>query len=237
MPSIKIMTYNVCWEVFTGKNKHITNITNIINIINKRIEDNYDFICLQEISDVQWNIISQNMVLDNYKIIIKKINPAGIIILYNKTYSLVKKYSGNLINTNLDKRPYLILLFDNIILINIHMPHIKQAQSFDIIQNKLLKIKSFINKNTKFIICGDFNNTKPLSIDTFYNMLKPFGKKIYHEPKKINTCCVPNDKIYRLSYDHIFISGGKYLKYKTLPKTEMHLDMSDHIPLFAQIEI
>jgi endonuclease/exonuclease/phosphatase family metal-dependent hydrolase len=248
MKKLKVMTYNVCWEALESAKGNIDMskcksssinkcIINIRNIISNKIEDEYDFICLQEINSMQWKKLSKDMILDNYNMTLKEINPAGLITIYNKKHTLLKKYSGNLIDSNLDKRPYMILLFsNNIVLINLHMPHIKQELSFEIVQNKLLKMAQYINKKTTFIICGDFNNNQPLEIPTFYNLLKPFNRKINIEPKKINTCCIPNDKKYKLSYDHIFISSNaKYIVYKTINKTEKKKYMSDHIPLFINM--
>ena len=138
MGELNVMTYNICWEALEAKKGNIdmtkckvsgTNkcLLNIINIINKRLEDEYDFVCLQEINNTQWNTFVDNMKIDNYNIIKKEIEPAGIITLYNSKYNLVKKYSGNLMDNNIAKRPYMILVFsENIILINLHLSHVDQ---------------------------------------------------------------------------------------------------------------
>ena len=119
MRKLNVMTYNICWEALEAKKGNIdmtkckvsgTNkcLLNIINIINKRLEDEYEFVCLQEINNTQWNTFVDNMKIDNYNIIKKEIEPAGIITLYNSKYNLVKKYSGNLMDNNIAKRPYII---------------------------------------------------------------------------------------------------------------------------------
>lgn len=245
---MKVMTYNVCWEaleaVKTGidmkfckvktKNKCAINISSIIN---NKLKQEYDFICLQEINIKQWDNISTNMALDNYNILKKEILPSGMLILYHNKYTLIKKYSGNLVDTLRDKRPYIISLFtNNIVVINIHMPHKQQYNAFIRLQIKLYKLKPYVNKHTIFIICGDFNNIQPQRIASFSELLLLFNQTINIEPYKINTCCVPNGTKYELSLDHIFISSNaQYLKYKTIVKKDRY--MSDHLPLFCEIKI
>jgi exonuclease III len=246
------MTYNVCWEALEAKkggvNMTLCKVNNINNcknnihkIINKRLNNNYDFICLQEINKSQWISLSENMKLDNYNIIIKEIYPAGIITIYKNNYKILKKYSGTLIKSEKDKRPFMILIFDNnTILINLHMPHKLQDTSIEILYNKLKKCKKYTNKNPLLILCGDFNNKNPNNINNFKNLSKLFNTTLMNEPTIINTCCVPllDNKKYNLSYDHIFISSNaKYNKYETLPDNEKSKYMSDHLPLFAKIEI
>lgn len=229
---IKIMSYNVCWEALEaaignidmtrckagGKNKCLLNIGIIIN---NKLEKNYDFICLQEVNEKQWKELSKGLSLDNYSVIKHEIEPAGIITLYNKKHKLIKSIGGSLIDTKLDKRPFLVSKFDNITVINLHMPHIKQEKAFEILKENI--------KSYKYIICGDFNNNNP------YKYLSKFVNK---EPKIIKTCCDAENKTYKLSYDHIFISpDAKYIKYRTLQKKEKTKYMSDHLPVFAKISI
>jgi exonuclease III len=231
---IKVMSYNVCWEaldaaktkidmtkcIVNNKNKCMLNICNIINT---RLLDNYDFICLQEINDKQMNRISKYLTLDNYKIIIKNIQKSGIMILYNKKYKLLKKYSGNLINSNIDKRPYIISIFaNNIVLINLHMPHIYQNEAFNVLKNKLSHTSTLVNNKTIYIMCGDFNNNSPHLLSSFTELLPNNKLRFVKEPKKIKTCCNPNGYSYKLSYDHVYISSNmKYTQYKTINKKEM----------------
>lgn len=245
---MKIMTYNVCWEALYGKKGgidmtkcKINNVNkcfeNIGKIINKRLIDDYDFIALQEINNTQWGKLSKNLSIENYIMIIKEISPAGVILLYKNNYKLIKKYTGNLGSSN-DKRPYIISLFDNnIVVISLHMPHVNQESSFIKLQNKLIKLKDYCNKNTLFIFCGDFNNNNPLELSVFKNILKIFNTNLNSEPKSIKTCCrVPNYAKHKLSFDHIYISSNaSYKTYNTLKKDEITKYMSDHLPIFAKI--
>jgi len=236
MNKIKIMTYNLCWEALEGAignidmtrcivKKENKCLANIGIIINNKLEKNYDFICLQEINEKQWKELSKNLSLDNYNVIKYEIFPAGVITLYNKKYKLKKEIGGNLIDVKLDKRPFLISIFDNISVINLHMPHIKQDIAFKLLKTNIKKL------DNNYIICGDFNNTNP------YKYLSKLVN-IKKEPILIKSCCDANNEIYKLSYDHIFISSkAKYLKYGTLKKTEKTKYMSDHLPIFAKIII
>lgn len=248
MGKLNVMTYNICWEALEAKKGNIdmtkckvsgTNkcLLNIINIINKRLDVEYDFVCLQEINSTQWNTFVDQMKIDNYNIIKKEIDPAGIITMYNSKYNLVKKYSGNLMDNNIAKRPYMILVFsENIILINLHLSHMYQDKCFEKLQNKLNNVKPYVNEKTIFIICGDFNNNDPIKIPTFNNFLKIFNRILKKEPKTIKTCCIPNSKKYNLSFDHIYISSNcEYAKYRTIKKDEKNNFMSDHLPILAKI--
>jgi len=246
MNRIKIMTYNVCWEALDAAKTSIdmtrcrTNTGNrcmigIANIINKRLKKGYDFICLQEINSRQWNEMVPLMNLENYKIIKKEILPSGIMILYRDHYTLLRKYSGNL-DSRSGKRPYIISLFsNNIVLINIHMPHTKQSSAFQILKDHLLSLLPYIDNQTIYIICGDFNKNQPLNHHSFRHLLDETDKKIIEEPREIKTCCVPNGQWYTGSFDHIFVSSNtRYTKYSTLHKKEKY--MSDHLPVFGEIE-
>ena len=248
MKEIKIMTYNVCWEAIEAKKGNIDMtkckvknknkcLSNITKIINNRLEEDYDFICLQEINSTQWTNISDNMMIDDYNTIKKEVGPAGIITLYNNKYNLVKKYSGNLTDNHIDERPYMILVFnENIILISLHLSHIQQDECFEKLQKKLNYVKPYVNHKTIFIICGDFNNNDPTKIPSFNDLLKIFNRKLKKEPKTIKTCCIPNDDKYNMSFDHIYISSnGKYDKYRTIDKNEKNKYMSDHLPILAKV--
>jgi endonuclease/exonuclease/phosphatase family metal-dependent hydrolase len=245
---LNIMTYNICWEALEAKKggidmtkcndkKQNKCMKNIADIINKRIDNNFNFISLQEINSNQWINLSKLLKLDNYNIIKKEIGLAGIFILYNNNYKLIKKYSGDL-GCCVDKRPYIISIFDNnVVLINLHLPHVNQENSLIKLQQKLVKGKKYYNKDTIFIICGDFNNDNPRKIIAFNDILKNINRKLKDEPRLIKTCCIPNDKKYKYSYDHIYISSNsKYIKYNTIRENEKNKYMSDHLPIFAKIK-
>jgi len=167
---LKIMSYNLCWEALSGlssnpnKIKHTNGLNmkhcnilldnktfdiclmNIIHIINSKLNEDYDFLCFQEINLTDFNKMKNKLNLLNYNYLLtpSKNENVDILTIYNnKKYNLISNYpemkeSINItnINSNLndvdDKsaRPFQILLFQNnyddkyILLINIHMPHI-----------------------------------------------------------------------------------------------------------------
>jgi len=246
MKRIKIMTYNVCWEALDGVKTGIdmtrcnTSTGNrcmkgIARIINKRLKQKYDFICLQEINDRGWTSISPDLSLDDYSVIKKEIFPVGIIILYRNKHSPRLTYSGNLVSNGSERRLYIISLFsNNLVLITMHMPHHNQTQAIDLLKKRLSILKPYIDIDTTFIISGDLNNSRPLDIPSFRNLLDSFDKQINAEPREIKTCCVPNGQRYTVSFDHIFIStNAQYKKYSTIRKKEKY--MSDHLPIFSEI--
>lgn len=264
--NIFAMTFNVSWESLEAINSGRLNMKHCqigeLNICSDNISkiicqtslynngNYYDFIGLQEINDSinQWETVKYKInnydptFLSKYNIILTKIGKAGIITMFNKKYNLLAKIEGNL-NSNKDVRPFHILVFDqNIMYINLHMPHTNQDISIDILNNHLLKLtKSFPNLNLSkynFIIGGDFNNNDPLILQNIKKLQKIFGKKILPEKNKLITCCSPKKNIkHNKSYDHIF-SNLICLEYSTLDQTDNYNNdnnrmMSDHLPVFA----
>lgn len=210
-----------------------------------------DFIFLQEVNSGsnQWTSLKNSLqiidpnFLSNYQTIMTLVKPAGIITLFDKSkYNLISKIEGNLTD-NSDARPFHILVFkENIICINIHMPHTnkKQDEAFDIIKNNLEKLKDLDLKKFRFFIGGDFNNSEPEKLNGFKNLLKIFGKQFYPEKQKILSCCVPKDiNFYTKSYDHIYDSESEPIIYETIPDIKKYLDsdknilMSDHLPIYG----
>lgn len=236
--NIAQIIYQIAWN--NPHNKFLTNQTN-----------NFDFILLQEINSGpnQWTalknsfqIIDPNF-LSNYYSVMTQIKPAGIITLYDKSkYNLVYKTEGNLTNGK-DSRPFHILVFkENIICINIHMPHSikKQETAFKIIKSHLEKIADINLQSYRFFIGGDFNNSEPEKLIGFKTLLKKFGKQFYPEKHKILSCCVPKDKKkHTRSYDHIFDSESEPIIYDTISDFKKYLDsnknilMSDHLPIYG----
>lgn len=265
---IYVMTYNVSWESLEGVNSGRLNMShckkdgvnncsnNIAQIIcltslSKNNGILCDFIGLQEINQSinQWKYLKSQIkhlnpnFLKNYTKAYTQIGKAGIITLYNKKYTLKFKIEGNLNNDN-DIRPFHILIFDqNIIYINLHMPHNNQENALEILQNNLSKIFLLFPEinfsGFDLIIGGDFNNNNPLDFENFKNLQKIIGKKILREKNKLLTCCSSKKTInYNRNYDHIF-SNLVCTNYNTLNSDEYFIDqsnnmnMSDHLPVFA----
>lgn len=248
-PPIKVMSWNVCWEALDGaksSNLDRTNCNiedknicaqNIKKIIQQKIDESYDFICLQEIRKSQWEKLDIDV--PSHTVIFNDIEYAGIITIIRNDYLIESKIRGNLINPSIDLRPCTILvLINNMILINVHFPHWDeyQMESIDTIKFELEKISDKINLDTKFIMCGDFNNNDPTLLPNF-NFMLPYPFVLNQTEKQINTCCITNKyKIFGLSYDHIY-SNLKNIKYETLGDDDLaiyQLFISDHLPLFAE---
>jgi len=259
---IYVMTYNVSWESLESVNSGRLDMThckvkdinlcvdNIAQIIGKiGIKKNnsnlFDFIALKEINDSknQWVSLQNKMnplLLSKMNVEFTKIGKAGIITMYDKKYSLITKIEGNL-STGNDIRPYHILVFNqNIIFINLHMPHQKQNESFKIIYNQIKKIIQINQKliNYKIIMGGDFNNNNPIEFKYYQKISQLFEIKLNQEPNKLTSCCTNISKsTYQKTYDHIF-SNLQYLTYYTLEPIDYFESndkkmMSDHLPIFA----
>ena len=231
------MSWNVCWEALTGTKSKKLDKTHCINnnenicklnikkIIEEKIDISYDFIFLQEITENLWK--SLDIKTDLYNIIYNDIKPSGVITLVKKIYNIKKIINDNLLKSRKDIRPFsIIILSNNIILVNVHFPHKYESQikSIDTLKKNLL-----INKKTKILMCGDFNNNDPTKLPNFtfkFNIID----------KQINTCCIKNNNNdYKLSYDHIY-SNFKFMKYKTLSDRKILLYnnlISDHLPIFS----
>lgn len=247
---IKVMTWNVCWEALEGvKSRNLNKLNcvvdtknlcveNISKLIQEKIAESYDIICLQEIRKVQWDRLG--IEIPGYTIIFNDVDPAGIITIIKDSYKIVDQRKGNLIDLTIDARPYTILLLDNnMVLINLHMPHgdRNQTNSIDNLKIQIEALGDKINNQTTFIMCGDFNNGDPSLLPNF-NRLLPYPFEFNPTEKQINSCCISNwSKYYTESFDHIY-STLKTLKYETInDDTLLLMDIynSDHLPIFAEL--
>lgn len=161
-------------------------------------------------------------ILDNYATESTIINnKAGIKTIYNKKYKLYYKIEGDLQYG----RPYHILLFKNLIFINVHFPHKKNAQqiSCKILNDGLNYIIDKYNiKYIRVILCGDFNNRNPLVM-----LNKNIEHFIFYESSNNRTFKTNRNG----SIDHIFDTQNSFEHYKTLDT----INASDHNPVFAII--
>jgi hypothetical protein len=251
--NIYAMSWNVQWEALDGEKRNciVNNINvcskNIAKIIQIIIDEDYDFILLQEITHKQWEKLNINININQYHIIYNdNFTPAGIITIINKKYTLQNQTIIRDDLGNHDRRPFTIIpLNDNIILINVHCPHNNNKQTyekaFDILKTKINTIKS-INKDTKFIIGGDFNidnsslNPFDLLKKMKINNINTINFNINDET--LNTCC---DTSMNRPFDHIY-SNFTYLNYnkdltnniyKLYYKNKSPIFSSDHLPIFS----
>ena len=207
---IKVFSWNVCWESMAGKpgwklcnqntSKQIC-INNAKAVI-KNVQP-CDFIALQEYSDSLFSSVSGMSTL------VSQSGHEKMLTAWNKKYTLRQSYKDEFSVG----RPFQILIFDDIIFINVHPGH---QQEFI---RKINKIKNYLQNinlsKYKIIMAGDFNMKMPLSI---LNM---------HTQSIQNTCCYPN---YFQQYDYIFSSTQPSLSTVSAPKLS-----SDHKPVVATI--
>lgn len=233
---MKLLTYNLSWESMTGqKDWGICNstdknnkryfmicINNIADIIDKR--DN-DIIALQEAANYKKLIESSNR-LQQMDYHINSSGKEDMITFWNKKYKLNNFIDGEFENG----RPYTILLFDEFIIINVHMGHYNK----NIVYNKLEHIINVLNiylnnKKKRVIIMGDFN----FDLSKFGSKLKLKNYSFNFDNNKIKTCCSStNENNYKINTDNI-------LDTKSIPITHTikydNLLRSDHLPLFGLI--
>lgn len=266
---LKIMTYNLCWEALEGKyskpnlikksnglnmehcNIQLDNkpynicLMNMIEIINNKLNEDYDFLCFQEINLNNFNQMKDTLNLNNYNNIItpSKNKNVDMITLYNyKKYELLKQYPKQKIydydindksnlNDNSDKsaRPFQISLYKNkidktlIILINVHMPHIYKYDT------------SINNKNFNYDHIYTFNKIKKYmdklidnnEIDNFilcgdFNFNEPFKLFNFNDILNINFI---NDKLIKTC---CYLNNDKILNYKKYQKSYDHIFISNH---------
>jgi hypothetical protein len=238
---MKILSFNVSWESMTGKKsewglcnnktdrsnpKHYMNcINNVANLI----DDNgdYDFVSLQEAANYK-------KIIDNSKILKKMNNHVGIsgkeeiVTFWNEKYKLLNYIDGDFESG----RPYNILIFRQLIIINVHLGHYNK----EILYNKLRKPIGNINmyngfKPKRIIMMGDFNG----------ELQKYFGSKLklnqytfYINKKIILTCCsnIAKENKYTQQVDHIIDTKKAPVTY-TIEQDD--LLRSDHLPIFALI--
>jgi hypothetical protein len=257
--SIKIFSWNVFWKNMTGIgcNYTMTCRDNVLKIINDLKLKKYDFIALQEAS----NLYNELKNKDNYEIIFSnnnKFNPNDkdstnkLITLYDSNkYRLLTKRYGSIDGYNStgkpSKRPFHILfLQDNnnnkILFINLHNVHDVKRNLFDlqkainnIINGPNLPIYN-IPEDVHIIISGDFNDKetqyyiKGLHIQiNQINQTNKVVKSIATPPK---TCCLSH---YTFIGDYILYSNNLN---PIIDNTIFNYDKtnSDHYPVHIHLK-
>jgi endonuclease/exonuclease/phosphatase family metal-dependent hydrolase len=233
---IKIITYNLSWESMTGKkiNWHLCNSTIknnkkhfsvCQNNIKDIIDHNFDFILLQEASNIE-NIIQDSKYLNKLLFLDHKSGKERMITLWNSNkYNIQDKITGEF-ETG---RPWQLLIFDNLSIINLHAPHCGKIKLLKYLKN-ILKTHYDLIKNKRLIMGGDFNHEINQSDNIKYKDIK-----LYFSNQKLKTCCsnkfIKNN--FNVHFDHIldslkppinlFIPKNKYLA-------------SDHKPVIAYLD-
>ena len=192
--SLNMLTYNVSWGCMTENPLNRTAVAiatkcatlgnntcakNIAQVINDNVKTGYNFIFLQEASNLDILIKNSSVLktmthIDNSINVLDKsgktIGSSVVSLFYSNDYQLIHSINGN-INDNYDPRPIIIAFFknnktnENLIVINFHNAHslfkdaLEQRIS-DIFKNlKLNKTISNIESNNwTVIVGGDFND-------------------------------------------------------------------------------
>ena len=234
----RILTYNLNWKNMEYREECLDNINRLINkkFNNKNIGD---FIFLQEVANINKLLIGLD---NNFNIIHHTSGKETMTTLINKKYNIIKTLGGQFVSG----RPFLVILLDNnICLINVHFPHIKD------IYNELDKIKNYLINNNinldnfRIIIGGDFN------IDIGKNI--NFMNKSLSVSKNFNTCCIRKEMEYmkiqdiislshnypKLRFDHILDSDNKIFKTKLFfpHKNNLILPASDHLGIYCKLNL
>jgi endonuclease/exonuclease/phosphatase family metal-dependent hydrolase len=205
--SLKVMTYNICWEALFGfepnmyqcdaglaKNPawdRINNCTyNSLRIIREESVNNLgdlpDFIAIQEINEDRWNRLV-NLSDHNFRGFIGNYNKSCTNFVRTGVITLYKKNRFNIINTLrgplYGNRPFNISEFidmttkEHFIFINVHFDH-SIGNNFDILLQNLQILKGNANIiNYKIIIAGDFNH-KVEDMPQLFTLLKRLDQKI-----------------------------------------------------------
>ena len=192
--SLNMLTYNVSWGCMTENPLNRTAVAiatkcatlgnntcakNIAQVINDNVKTGYNFIFLQEASNLDILIKNSSVLktmthIDNSINVLdksgKSIGSSVVSLFYSNDYQLISSINGN-INDNYDPRPIIIAFFknnktnENLIVINFHNAHdlIKdtlEQRISDIVKNlKLNKTISNIESNNwTVIVGGDFND-------------------------------------------------------------------------------
>lgn len=255
--SIKIFSWNVFWKNMTGIgcNNQMTCRDNVLKIINDLQLKKYDFIALQEAS----NLYNELKNKDNYKIIfsnINKFNPNDkdstnkLITLYDSNkYRLLAKRYGSIDGFNStgkpSKRPFHILfLQDNnnnnkILFINLHNVHDVKRNLFDLQNaiNNIINDPKFpiynIPEDVHIIISGDFNDKETqYYIKGLYIQINQTNKIVKSIATPPRTCCLSH---YTFIGDYILYSNNLN---PIIDNTIFNYDKtnSDHYPVHVLLD-
>lgn len=236
---MKFLTYNLAWEgqdgkdtagakgskcVVGGVNKCRENVMKVI------ADGDYDFILLQETSFGD----PPSLKVPGYSLMFVKKGAETLFMLYRTGKKSLQAFAGELSGTEVG-RPYMVVIFDDIVVINLHAPH---SWSVPKIFSRLET--AFKSKNLEsmldrpIVIGGDFN------MDVGKTMTG-FCRKFTSEPVHAKTCCDANfgeggEAAYFGSFDHFLISPSlKFHLAGTVKDGKDNVLHSDHLPLYAVI--
>jgi endonuclease/exonuclease/phosphatase family metal-dependent hydrolase len=213
--NIRVLSYNIFWKAYNNalkqcKNDNCKNNTDY-NIKCEHDREPLDFIAVQEATNFKLG----PGIKEHYYYIRVRQRKETMITYFSKKYDLIKYYYGNLAHN--DDRPYMLLIFENMWFINIHMPHnIHIVDELALLEEKI-KSHGLIHANERIIVAGDFNYN-------FFNdtNLYLFGIPIYYT--QIN-------KILERNYDAVLDTDGPPISLKVVENIKKYA--SDHLPVVA----
>ena len=257
---MRLLTYNISWECMTNSSTGsagelgqkckddicLKNIAKYINFVNEKI--NYlDFILLQEASNYKKIFGYIKDFNKKYNYVLSKSGKEYIITCYKKKYKLLKLIKGNFVHG----RPYHILIFKDLILINIHYcgyNNLWRGDACDIQKEFSSKYNSLGKiDHKKIIIAGDFNYNinKSKSFFQIYEKqgllyFKPFKQeeKYVFVKNPVKSCCSTSDKDDKKmnNIGDFIMTENKYTINKIYYRNIIKGLSSDHMPVFCDVK-
>lgn len=250
---IKIMTYNLSWEMMTASDRGGFDATfcnsngvnkckeNAIKLIS---QENPDILALQEYPESILGDLEVKKNREYAEITTKSASEMMITIYDKKKFNLEKNV---IYDEFISGRPYIIIALKHkksgktIIVANIHCGHAKNASEDCILKKNFLdSLATFITKNVEHIvILGDNNRDYSRQYNVILPIERLLGIKFYLDTETTATCCYKfdvNGKILRVpfsKYDWMLYNRGS-IKTK-IPLVDS--EISDHRPLVGFIEI
>lgn len=229
---MKCLTWNVSWEAMTGSDTSVRGsvcgqsgkicIENVVGVLAQCMAAQQDFLCLQE------NVLG-NLAMNGYQQVDAKDGLETISTLYHPKYRLVSSFSGALQSG----RPYLVCIFDSIVVINVHAGHRGNGLLiFGVLEKELPRELIRLIQMRPIVFVGDFNVRMT---DAFC-----FGKLMRVSPDLI-TCCdkglgLENLSKYTRMQDQFMISPTlRFDSVRTLLNQDDNVQQSDHLPVEAVI--
>ena len=255
---MRFLSYNISWECMNNSNQGsagrlgqkctdnicLKNVAKYITFVNEKT-NNLDFILLQESANYK-NLFSHIKNFDkNYHYVSSRSGREYMVTCYKKNHKLLKFIKGNFVRG----RPYHILIFKDLVLINLHYngnKDIINRRFCDIQKEFSSRYKSLGNiENKQIVIGGDFNyplhknrNYFPLYKDQNIIYFKPFLQSdryvfVKDAPK---TCCSTSVKDGKKMHSPgDFIMCEKKKENKIYYANMIKGLSSDHYPVYLKL--
>jgi len=239
MSNLRILTYNVSWEGYEGKLSRTADGTRCIqnginkctaNVVGLITKTDANLILLQEAT------IDVKLLPSRYQHVLHRSGQETMLTLYDpkvtgKVYRVIPgEFEPGY--------PYLITVFDGLVVINIHRSHTSNP-TLDTQTLELAMRPYFpsLLQSRAVIIGGDFNDELKSSPQFFKKQLDA-GLTIQTQ----KTCCSWSygtaEKSYNYLYDYIAIDERLTFEYLGLPiNADQNVQYSDHLPVLAIVSL